>query len=217
MDGVTASVRCSLPCKPSFWLWISYERHLGRDSRGTLRNLCLFLAEISVLELYVTFDPVPQPWCLLLLAPWFFPYKSYSSFTLKLPSTGPHHYHALPLSPVLILSQSLVHQVSKSQFSTPSWDFLLKFPVFLPNWLPLISPVDLISLAFSPSWVFVLDFSPQGLCLNVFTLSFYTLVQLQYILSPHQGHSFPTLYFTVNLMCPLHRSQDFSGKGVVLP
>lgn len=108
----------------------------------------------------------------------FLSYKSCSSYNLKLPSSSPHRYHSLPLSPVLILSQSLVHQVSKFQFSTPSWDFLLKIPVFLPDWL-LISPADLIFLAFSRSWVFVLDFSPQGLCLSVFTLSFYTSVQSQ--------------------------------------
>lgn len=175
MEGATASVRRFLPCKPSFWQWIGYKRHLGSNGRGMLRNLCLFLAQISVLEVYATFDSFPQPWCHLLLQPLFLPYKSCSSYTLKLPSTGPHHYQALPLSPVLILSQSLVHQVSKSQLSTPSSDFLL---VFLPNWL-LISPINLISLAFSPSRVFVLDFSPWGLCLSVFTLIFYTLVQPQ--------------------------------------
>ena len=112
----------------------------------------------------------------------------------------------------LISSQSPVHQVSKSQYSFPSWDFLLKFPIFLPKWPPFISPADLISPASSPSQVFVLDFSPQGPCLSVLT----QMKSSPSILGPHRDHSFPTLYFTVRLMCPPHKSQDFSGKAIRL-
>lgn len=86
-------------------------------------------------------------------------------------------FQALALITIIMLShclqffispQSLVHQVSKSQFSCPSW-YLLKFPVFPSKWPPLIYPVDLISLDSSPSQVFVPDLAPQGPCLSVLT------------------------------------------------
>lgn len=36
------------------------------------------------------------------------------------------------------------------------------------------------------------------------------------ILSPHQDHSFSTLYSTVCPMCPLHKSQEIAGKATKL-
>lgn len=51
----------------------------------------------------------------------------------------------------------------------------------------------------------------QDPCLSVFTQK-----SSPGIISPHQDHSFPTLYSTVCLTCPLHKSQEFAGKATKL-
>lgn len=33
MEGIITAVRCSHPCKPLFWQWVSYTRHVGKERR----------------------------------------------------------------------------------------------------------------------------------------------------------------------------------------
>lgn len=101
MEGITTAVRCCLPCKPSFWQWVSYKRHLGRYGRpcseifGSSQQRAVYLSCTWLLTHFLSLDV----FCFYTLC--FFPYQGCSSFTLNLPSTDPHHYyHALPLSPV---------------------------------------------------------------------------------------------------------------------
>lgn len=115
-----------------------------------LRNPRLFIAESSVLELHTTFDPFPQDFCFYTLCFSLTRVVLHSLLSFQAPALITimlfHHLQ------FLISSQSQVHQVSKSQLLYPSWDFLLKFPIFpaqvaiphLPSWpqFPCFSPIS---------------------------------------------------------------------------
>lgn len=99
MGGIITAVRCSHPCKPLFWQWVSYTRHLGKDRKlcsgifGSSLQGAVHLSCTQLLTHFLSLDI----FCLYTLD--FFPYRTCSSSTLKLPSTGLHHYPALPLPP----------------------------------------------------------------------------------------------------------------------
>lgn len=99
MEGIITAVRCSHPCKPSFWQWVSYTRHVGKK-----RSLCSEIfgsslqgaVHLSCTQLLTHFLSL-DIFCFSALH--FFPSRTCSSSTLKLPSTGPHHYPAFPTAP----------------------------------------------------------------------------------------------------------------------
>lgn len=98
IEGIITAVRCSHPCKPLFWQWVSYTRHPRKDSRlcseifGSSLQEAVHLSCTPFLTHFLSLDI----FCFYTLP--FFPYRTCSS-TLKLPSTSPHHYPAPPRPP----------------------------------------------------------------------------------------------------------------------
>lgn len=99
MEGIITAVRCSHPCKPPFWQWVSYTRHVGKKAGSAQKSLALPCKEQCTWVAQNFWPIFPAMTFSSSLLSIFFPSRTYFSSTLKLPSTGPHHYPAFPLPP----------------------------------------------------------------------------------------------------------------------